>query len=220
MISRMKCLRALGLAAVFGLVASNGFAVEAKLRIDQKALSYEQETSKNEVGSNPSTTTKTTTLETNEADNLFITIDVDTCRLSISPFGGAVKFSHFFQKDLEVGLAFDLDSSKVDKPKNNNSTTDIGVFGNYYMAMGKNELEIGLAFTSKASKAEDDTGTTNDEKGSLIKLGADYYLPIADNFFYGVGLSYSMSNLKESVADSKTTSNTIGIDLASLRYKF
>lgn len=208
--------------AAFLMGTTNLFATDAKFRIDSKILSYTSETNKKEVNST-STTEKTTTLDTNVTDSTTITIAVDQCRLAFNPHGGPIALSHFMDKSLELGLKLDFNSKKVDKPKDESSDRTIGVFGRYYMSLGKPEMEFTLGLEMGNSTSESTTGTTTTKTNNsttTIPLEFAYYLPMTENFFYGFGLNYTISNGKDSESDVKTSVNTLGIDLVNLRYKF
>jgi len=213
----MKCVKFLGMALV---LAAAGLAqgADVKFRVDQKLLSYEQESEKTEANG-ASNTVKTTTVDTNPLLNTELSIYIDSCRLTYSPYGGALGFSHFFQKELEAGVVFATNSTKVDEPKNEESDMTLGVFGIYYVGMGNAEMEFDFGLTMGSSKSDNGTTKTN-SKSTSIPLGFTYFRPMAENVFYGFGINYTVANAKDSETDEKTTTNTLGIDLASLKVTF
>jgi hypothetical protein len=88
--------------------------------------------------------------------------------------------------------------------------------------MGSASLEANFALMmgSNTGKDTDAAGaeTKTNKSSTSIELGADYVMPLAKNFSWLGGLSYTMNNSEDKEAKTKTTGSDLGLNLTTLRW--
>ena len=136
--------------------------------------------------------------------------------------------SYMPMKELEVGVRIGLDSKKEDKAKKEEAMNKFGLFGIYYVEAGPGTVEANFSFeshttTSKTTTVDATTGAsaevkTNDAATEIV-LGADYVYPVNKRFYYVGGVSYTMATTDVKEGNKrKTTANTLGLNLMSIRF--
>ncbi len=226
-------LLAVGVAAVVGtaaMAAEGGLSVQ----VNHDVLTYSSASTKTEMGG-ASVTSKNTAIQTYNGD-LSVVLGFQNWTLYLFPGQGGtpLRAGYMVMPELEVGLNLALNSSSNDDKASSPAVkTDIakntyGLYGTYFLNLGKPSLEIGLAIDSETSNTKTVTttegvaGAAVEEKLSGMSYGltVDYILPVAGGFSYVAGLGYEMSNMKESESDTKMTTSTLMVKLAGARLDF
>lgn len=226
----MVKLFAVGVAA---LVGSSAMAGEGGLtiQVNHKVLTYSSSTTKTDVGGT-STDEKTTEVATYPGD-LTVLLGFNNWAVYLYPGqeGRAIGAGYMVMPELEVGVNLGVNSKNIDKPKTETADNNYGIYGIYYLNMGKPSLEIGLNIDSissneKADETEDGVDNAVDTlktSGMSYGLNVDYILPVAGAFSYFAGLNYSLSNTKDTTTagtDEKVTDSSLAVTLAGARFDF
>lgn len=218
-------LLAVGVAAMFGTVAmaEGGLSVQ----VNHEVLSYSSASSKSEI-SGASTTSKYTAVESYEGGTQVI-LGFNNWAMYLYPnqAGTAIGAGYMVMPELEVGLNLGVSSTSEDDETVKVTTADnnYGLYGKYFLSMGKPSLEIGLRIDSTTTNEKTEPAAATVEKkesGMSYRLGVDYVLPVAGAFSYVGGVSYAMANTKDSgpTAEVKNTNSGFKIKLAGVRLDF
>lgn len=140
--------------------------------------------------------------------------------------GGSVGVGYLVIDNLEVGLKLGLSSMETkvgSADKVSTSNNGYGVWALYTMGMGENYVELTVPINMSSGSAP---GTVATEKkttsGMNFGFSAEYFMPLAKNFVWGGGLSYTMNSGEEKDGSTKITNSgsDIGLTLTKFRYNF
>ncbi len=210
-------MRRIALVAAGMVLGGNAFADnhgegKAKFTMQQSALTWGKLGITPDGGDEVSTTTLTT-----RTDDLYVQASWNGMSVYLYPHGtDQFSVSYMVMPELEVGL--DLGMHSESKSEGDEATDDMkwGLWGTYYVSLGKPTVEVTVAVANDASK---DTDAANVEtKSATMTYGfqAQYVLPLAGGFSYVAGLSYAMG----SESESKTDLTNLGVKLAAFRLEW
>jgi len=226
---------------LLNLVLSASFLVSSAVRaeeaasffIDHDVLTYySNEATPDKAGVEPS---KQTGLVTTPRD---VTIGIfwKEFGLYVTPgvAGGTVGLSYFAKKELEFGLLFGADNTKLESQgaaPNTTATTEqkstsIGAFGQYYLAISSDSsAEFSLTYLNSSLKRTTENPpaaqtTNNDSKSNLFTFVAQYVVQVAPHFSVIPGLVYMFGNNKDDLGDTKDKVSNLSLNIAHFRYNF
>ena len=172
-------------------------------------------------------TVKTTQSKTSDLSGSYVEASWGKANLYLYPFFDSkmLSASYYVIDALEVGLDLGVNSSTVDKPKSNANSTLVGVFGLYTVHLTKaialeNSLNIDMT-TSSSKVTETVAGVATETKTKnsdlAVKLIVNAVVPLAKNIQYLGGLSYTSDHNDNKQDKMKTTTGTLGVNLATVR---
>lgn len=168
---------------------------------------------------------KQTSMATSPRD-LYIGIYLDKLYIYLYPqTQGYFGVGYGVMPNLEVGLGLGINSTTLDKPKNEESSTMVNVYTTYTQPIGKPKMEFTLLLgsttsTTETAAAEGEPNVKTETKGTDVTLGAVYVHPICDGVNYTFGLWYSQTSSEETEAKIDTSSSSLTVNLAGLRLDF
>lgn len=203
----------------------------ATMTLNLPALQYGSTNSETKPDGGTSAKAKTDTVTTGDMANSYVSLG----------FGNYL-FYYYFLSDLkavsigymvtpmvEVGVDFGMNTSKTDKPKTEDNSTLIGLYGYAYPKLGSMDSEFGLIFDSLSEKgtemvdADGDAGpgapaeVKSDTSSTQIKFVANVMLPIRKNLNYVGGIWYQSNSADDKESKVKNTQSGFGINLATMR---
>ena len=172
-------------------------------------------------------TVKTTQTKTADLDGSYLEASWGKANLYLYPFADSKKISpsYLVTDAIEVGLDLGINASTIDMPKNSDSSSLFGVFGIYYANLTKtivleNSLNIGMK-TNSGTVTETVAGVATETKSKnsdlTIAVSVNAVVPLAKNVQYVGGLSYTMDNNDDKQNKVKTSTGTLGVNLATVR---
>lgn len=215
-----------------GMLASSALAGDYSLQLTQTLYTYSsgEETSKASTPGAKEVTTTSSGFHSTPSDlevlvgikdkfYIYFYPTADTTIDNTSVAYDAVAFS-YLMKNIEFGLNIGYGSDEtVEEDKNADTKTtttvgmqNIGLFGTYYLGLGKSTLEITLVLgTEQASYDQKDKNAKLAKWSSSMMsygLGVYYVLPLAKGFSYVAGFGYSMATGEKDVTDVATGTKT------------
>lgn len=200
---------------------------KASFTLSQGTLHY---TAMNESTKLDGETTKVKTTEVatfSTPMELAATFDKVVIYLYPTAPASAFGLGYYVMPNIEAGVSLGLNSKNVDEPKTKIQTTDVALYGIYYLELGGCSLEMrgSLAMSKTTSEETIINGTVNSTSktnvsGTGVEIGVDHVLPLTDNFAYVAGIAYGIANSKEKETDAKFSSSTLVLNLATFRVIF
>lgn len=217
----------LGLFTAGGVAHAEG-GKGASLTLNFSVLNYSMNSKSDTPDGGTKTSSKETKLDTAKVGGAYAQFTLGNFNVYLNPFGDDKKVSPSFMvipDFLEVGLDIGLNSTSVDKPaKMSTNDTTLGLFAWVYPKLGSMTSEIGLVIDQVSNKESDESSGTAVKKESsnmTEMVAANIVVPLAKNFNYVGGLSYTngAGTVKEpATSKGKNTSGEFGLNLVSLRY--
>lgn len=213
---------------VFGTALASA---DTTFTLQLPVLDYSSTSGSSKDESDAEVDTQASSLETAQLAGAYVSLMMDKCMLYFYPFADLkyVSASYMLGESAEIGVDFGINSSKLDKPKSESSSTQVGFFAGYFAPLVKDKIngEYYAFFSQTSTTATDEvlTGTTlaeqkSDTIGTSIKVTAEAVVTLAKNVSYVGGLSYAINAAKDNEAKSSSSSNQLGIRLAAIRMTF
>ncbi len=219
LVAAATCFLSVNLMAE-GAGEKKGFEIKTSL------YNYKTDTTKTKVGSGTEGTVKSTELSMPNSLELIMDatkmVRIYIYPLQANPDAG-LGIGYRAMPNLEVGVRIGLVSTTQDKPKDNTSSTGLGLFGVYTHDLGASSLDFKASFGSRMDKSEDETSGTNKKENwskTSLSLGVDYVHPLCPTVSYVGGISFNMNTAKEKESDINVKQQVVGLQLLGLRMNF
>lgn len=217
-------------ACFMAFFAGSAMAADVGFQVEQGVLSWSQINSETKPDVGDTVKAKEDKMVT-MPDSLELALLLGKVNVYLYPTQEGYPVGVGFQamKELEVGLMLAMNSTKVDKPKREQSSNVYGLWALYALKLGANslEMELPIAMTSGSDKstpaatADDPTPeeTKSTTSGTIIAPSVTFVLPLNKNVSWMAGLNYTMDNSEEKVGEAKQkiSKSGLGINLTTFR---
>lgn len=222
------------LIALLAFAAKPALGLDTQFMIQQDVLTFVSKNNSTKVGDSASQKWSETDLRT-MPNSLTVQVTVSGFSLYVYPTQSEdsvpVGLSYLFMKNLELGVSVGVNSTKVDKPKTEDSANIYGIFGTYTIDLAKLSVEVSPALSFFSGSETETQSATESEAAKEIKTttnGHDLCLsilaivPITEKFSWLSGLSYGMTSTKSTSQGVKTTDDQthFGLNLSGVRFTF
>ncbi len=216
--------------ALFG-IQGQAFAGD-NLTIQLPLLGYSSANMENKPDGGTSTKSKKSGVSTADYSGGYFQFSLENVQVYLYPFSTVKKVSvGYAMGPIEAGVNLGINSSSVDKPKNDTTNNVYGVYGTYMPTLGKDmalEADLSIDSTTNTSKADSINAATGvsattetDASGMDIGLSVNVVKGVTKHISYVGGFSYTMSTLDtKKPAKVKDTTNGLALNLATFRYAF
>lgn len=221
------------LAGSVALVGIQGSALAGdNLTIQLPLLGYSSTNSEVKPDGGTAAKSAKSGVSTSDLSGGYFQYSLENVQVYVYPFSTAKKVSvGYAMGPIEAGVTLGINTSSVDKPKNETTNNTYGVYGFYMATLGKDlSIESILSIDSLAKSSKVDTVTAGvtttaetEASGMDIGLSVNVVKGITKHISYVGGFSYvssTLDNTKPTTAKSKDTSNGLSLNLATFRYAF
>lgn len=163
-------------------------------------------------------------------DSAWLAAAVGKVNLYIYPHADLklVSSSYMITDSFELGLDFGANSMSLNKPKNSEDSSLMGVFAFHYLTLkNKTVIESSIVIDSTTAKKTETTSadgvskvTKSNSSTMFTKLMVSAVIPLKDNFSYVGSIWYDMTSTDDKEAKVKTDASGFGLNLVSVRYAF